>query len=490
MATEQIYREIAQRTGGNIYLGVVGPVRTGKSTFIKRFVEQALLPRIQEESLKERTRDEMPQSAAGRTIMTTEPKFVPEQAIRLELPQGGSFQTRLIDCVGYMVPGALGNKEDSKPRMVKTPWSQEPIPFDEAAEMGTQKVIRDHSTIGIVMTTDGSISDIPRDSYLEAERRVIGELKDLGKPFLILLNCTQPETEQARQLAREMEAEYGQPVTPVNCLDLDGEAIGELLGQVLYQFPIRQIGIKMPRWINCLDSEHWLQKKLFQGLLELTEELNRMGDAKNLPIPAQEEITSLELEGMDLGTGNVTLRLELAGQLFYRIISESTGLEIRDESQLMPCVLQMARDKKAYDRVKNALEQVEATGYGIVMPEMEELQLEEPVIVNQGGKYGVRLSASAPSIHMLRADIDTQISPIVGTEKQSEELVMSLLRDFEEDPAKLWQSNIFGKSLHELVNEGLQSKLLHIPADARTRMQETLEQVINEGCAGLICIIL
>lgn len=490
MATEQIYQDIAQRTGGNIYLGVVGPVRTGKSTFIKRFVEQALLPRIQEENLRARTRDEMPQSAAGRTIMTTEPKFVPEQAIRLELPQGGFFQARLIDCVGYMVPGALGDKEDSKPRMVKTPWNQEPIPFDQAAEMGTQKVIRDHSTIGIVMTTDGSISDIPRESYLEAERRVVREMQEVGKPFLILLNSTQPEDPRVVQLARELSGEYGQTVTPINCLDLDGEAIGRLLGQVLYEFPIKQIGVRMPRWVNCLDSGHWLQKKLFQSLLSLAEGMNKMGDARQLPLAPQEEITALELDGMDLGTGQVTLKLELASQLFYQIISESTGLEIADESQLMPCVLQMARDKKAYDRVKSALEQVEATGYGIVMPEMEELQLEEPVIVNQGGKYGVRLSASAPSIHMLRANIDTQISPIVGTEKQSEELVVSLLQDFEENPAKLWQSNIFGKSLHELVNEGLQNKLLHIPADARVKMQETLEQVINEGCAGLICIIL
>ena len=490
MATEQIYQDIAHRTGGNIYLGVVGPVRTGKSTFIKRFVEVALMPRIQEESLKARTRDELPQAAAGRTIMTTEPKFVPEQAIRVELPQGGSFQARLIDCVGYMVPGALGDKEDAKPRMVKTPWSQEPIPFEQAAEMGTQKVIRDHSTIGIVMTTDGSISDIPRTSYLEAEQRVIREMKEVGKPFLILLNCTQPDSPQAVQLAQELTAQYGQTVTPVSCLDLDGEAMGQLLGQVLYQFPIKQIGIQMPRWVNCLDSGHWLQKKLYQGLLEMAEGMVKMGDAKEIQPPDQEEITGLELLGMDLGTGQVNLKLQLAPQLFYQIISESTGLEIADESQLMPCVLQMARDKKAYDRVKSALEQVEATGYGIVMPEMEELRLEEPVIVNQGGKYGVRLSASAPSIHMLRADIDTEISPIVGTEKQSEELVMSLLQDFEQDPLKLWQSNIFGKSLHELVNEGLQNKLLHIPADARTRMQETLERVINEGCAGLICIIL
>lgn len=491
MTTENIYRDIANRTGGDIYLGVVGPVRTGKSSFIKRFVECALLPQIESESLRTRTRDEMPQSAAGRTIMTTEPKFVPERAITIELPDGGSFCTRLIDCVGYLVEGALGHREESRPRMVKSPWFEEEIPFDKAAEIGTHKVIAEHSTIGIVMTTDGSISDIPREGYLEAEQRVILELREIGKPFLILLNSVHPQAPETVHLAQEMSMRYGQQVYPVNCLDLDGPSIGILLEKVLYQFPVQQIAVQMPRWVNYLEKGHWLQSQLYQALREYAATITKMEDVLFRPFPQQYScVTGLEQREMDLGSGTAVVELSLESGLFYQIIQETTGLDIQDESSLMPCIIQMAQDKKAYDRVRNALEQVEATGYGIVMPELAEMQLAQPEIVNQGGRYGVKLAASAPSIHMMRADISTEISPIVGTEKQSEALVMSLLNDYERDPEKLWQSNIFGKSLHELVNEGLQNKLLNLPEEARGRLQETLERVINEGCSGLICIIL
>ncbi len=491
MDTQDIYKDIAARTGGDIYIGVVGPVRTGKSTFIKKFMEELILPQMTNPALKNRARDELPQSAAGRTIMTTEPKFIPETAVTVDLEGGGSFKARLIDCVGYMVEGAMGHQEDEKPRMVKSPWFDEEIPFDLAAQTGTQKVIREHSTIGLVVTTDGSISDIPREKYQQAEAQVIAELEQIKKPFVILLNCVDPSTPQARQLAAQMQEQYGRTVLPVSCLDLDSAAIGRVLQSVLYEFEVKEIAFAMPKWITMLETGHWLQEAVYTAAQDFAASITQMKDVAQQGAPIQcDYLKSSRIRAMELATGRITLELELKPDIFYQVLGETTGLEICDEASLMPCIIGLAKAKREYEKIRSALEQVEATGYGIVMPTIGELRLEEPEIVRQGGRYGVRLKASAPSIHLMKATINTEISPIVGSEKQSEELVVSLLQDFEQDPLKIWQSNIFGKSLHELVNEGLQNKLLHMPQEARARLQETLERVINEGCSGLICIIL
>ena len=487
-----VCREIGARTGGDILIGVVGPVRTGKSTLIKQFMEKLVLPAIGPEDAKLRARDELPQSAAGRTIMTTEPKFIPESAVPLALEGGGECSIRLIDCVGYMVEGAMGHEENDKPRMVKSPWFDEEIPFDLAAETGTRKVIRDHSTIGIVVTTDGTISEIPRENYIPAEKRVIDELEALGKPFVILLNSTHPDAPETKTLAAEMEESYGRTVLPVSCLDLDEAQLGEILQKVLYEFPVRELDFALPRWVTMLDKGHWLQTEVYTAAMQLPEKISRMKDVSDSGRAALdcEAVESAALSGMNLADGVVRITVLLKPEVFYKVLSEQTGLEIGDEAGLMPCIIELAKAKRAYEKIRSAMEQVEATGYGIVMPSIDELSLEQPEIVRQGGRYGVRLEASAPSIHMMKAVIHTELRPIVGTEKQSEDLVQSLLKDFEDDPVRLWESNIFGKSLHELVNDGLQNKLLHMPQEARGRLQETLERVINEGCTGLICILL
>ena len=487
-----VCREIGARTGGDILIGVVGPVRTGKSTLIKQFMEKLVLPAIGPEDAKLRARDELPQSAAGRTIMTTEPKFIPESAVPLALEGGGECSIRLIDCVGYMVEGAMGHEENDKPRMVKSPWFDEEIPFDLAAETGTRKVIRDHSTIGIVVTTDGTISEIPRENYIPAEKRVIDELEALGKPFVILLNSTHPDAPETRAMAAEMEESYGRTVLPVSCLDLDEAQLGEILQKVLYEFPVRELDFALPRWVTMLDKGHWLQTEVYTAAMQLSEKISRMKDISDSGRAALdcEAVENAALSGMNLADGVVRITVLLKPEVFYKVLSEQTGLEIGDEAGLMPCIIELAKAKRAYEKIRSAMEQVEATGYGIVMPSIDELSLEQPEIVRQGGRYGVRLEASAPSIHMMKATIHTELSPIVGTEKQSEDLVQSLLKDFEDDPVRLWESNIFGKSLHELVNDGLQNKLLHMPQEARGRLQETLERVINEGCTGLICILI
>ena len=461
----EIYQDISTRTAGDIYIGVVGPVRAGKSTFIKRFMETQVIPNIDNVYRRERAKDELPQSGSGRMVMTAEPKFVPEEAVDIALDEGSSCSVRLIDCVGYMVEGAMGHEEDEKPRMVKSPWFEEEIPFDLAAETGTRKVIRDHSTIGIVVTTDGTISEIPRENYIPAEKRVIDELEALGKPFVILLNSTHPDAPETRAMAAEMEESYGRTVLAVSCLDLDETQLGEILQKVLYEFPVRELDFALPRWVTMLDKGHWLQTEVYTAAMQLSEKISRMKDVSDSGRAALdcEAVENAALSGMNLADGVVRITVLLKPEVFYKVLSEQTGLEIGDEAGLMPCIIELAKAKRAYEKIRSAMEQVEATGYGIVMPSIDELSLEQPEIVRQGGRYGVRLEASAPSIHMMKAVIHTEISPIVGTEKQSEDLVQSLLGDFEADPERLWESNIFGKSLHELVNEGLQNKLLHMP---------------------------
>ena len=492
MKETSVYRDIAARTNGDIYIGVVGPVRTGKSTFIKKFMENLVIPNIENDYKRERATDELPQSAAGKTIMTTEPKFVPEEAAEINLDGETNFRVRLIDCVGYIVPSSIGYFENNAPRMVLTPWFEEEIPFNMAAEIGTDKVIREHSTIGLVVTSEGSVTDIPREEYHEAEQRVIGELREIKKPFAVILNCAEPDSPETKRIAAEMEEEYKAPVIALNCLKMKVDDIREILSGVLGTFPVREIAVDIPKWLMGLEKEHWLRKAVVEPVADFAKNISKVSEIRNLvpKISDCEYVKDVSLKNIDLGTGRADITVIINPELFYKILSEETGLEINGESGLMPCMKELADIKRKYERIRGALDQVEAVGYGIVMPTIDELTLEEPEIVRQGGKYGVKLRASAPSVHMMRADITTEVAPIVGSEKQSEDLVRYLLDEFEEDPAKIWESNIFGKSLHELVNEGLHTKLSRMPQEARLKIQETISRIINEGCSGLVCLIL
>ncbi len=492
MKETSVYRDIAARTNGDIYIGVVGPVRTGKSTFIKKFMENLVIPNIENDYKRERATDELPQSAAGKTIMTTEPKFVPEEAAEINLDGETNFRVRLIDCVGYIVPSSIGYFENNAPRMVLTPWFEEEIPFNMAAEIGTDKVIREHSTIGLVVTSEGSVTDIPREEYHEAEQRVIGELREIKKPFAVILNCAEPDSPETKRIAAEMEEEYKAPVIAMNCLKMKEDDIREILSGVLGTFPVREIAVDIPKWLMGLEKEHWLRKAIVEPVADFAKNISKVSEIRNLvpKISDCEYVKDVSLKNIDLGTGRADITVIINPELFYKILSEETGLEINGESGLMPCMKELADIKRKYERIRGALDQVEAVGYGIVMPTIDELTLEEPEIVRQGGKYGVKLRASAPSVHMMRADITTEVAPIVGSEKQSEDLVRYLLDEFEEDPAKIWESNIFGKSLHELVNEGLHTKLSRMPQEARLKIQETISRIINEGCSGLVCLIL
>lgn len=492
MTNNNIYHDIAERTGGDIYIGVVGPVRTGKSTFIKKFMENMVLPNMEDGARRERATDELPQSSGGRTIMTTEPKFIPEDAVEISLPSKSKMKVRMIDCVGYIVPSALGYIEGEAPRMVKTPWFDEDVPFNMAAEIGTRKVISEHSTIGLVVTTDGSISEIPRNEYKDAEERVINELKEINKPFVVLLNCKNPKSPSADALASKLTAEYEAPVVPVNCLELTQDEIGNILSQILFEFPIKEVKIDMPGWITSLSKNHWLRTGLFEKISSEAKKLKRVRDITSFAdaISENEHIVASSIDGMNLATGSAKITVALHPNLFFKMIEEETGISVENEQGLMKKMKEFSAEQNEYRKFKNALEEVEATGYGIVLPDVDDLTLEEPEIMKQGGRYGVRLRASAPSLHIMRADIQTEVAPIVGSESQSEELIKYLLKEFEENPAMIWESNIFGTSLHELVNEGLHNKLYRMPGDARLKLRETLERVINEGCSGLICIIL
>ncbi|MDY4255676.1 MAG: stage IV sporulation protein A [Oscillospiraceae bacterium] len=491
MTDTSIYKDIAARTGGDIYIGIVGPVRTGKSTFIKRFFETMIIPDMPADFARERMIDELPQSSAGRTIMTTEPKFVPEKAVKLQLDKSSDISVRLVDCVGYIVPSSLGYIENENPRMVKTPWYDDEIPFNMAAEIGTKKVIREHATIGLVITTDGSISEIPRDEYEEAEERVINELKEINKPFTVVLNCVYPQSTASIALAAELTEKYGVPVIPLNCLNITDEEISSLLATVLCEFPVKKVIISLPGWFSDMSTDEEVKHGLIDSLRKEGAEIKKMREIGKLSDAVEKctAVTYVSTQSIDRGSGTVYLKADMDSTIFYEMLSAVSGENITDDSELITSMRRLVEIKKKYDRIAAALEQVNSTGYGIVMPSVDELTLEEPEIVKQGSRYGVKLKASAPSIHMMRADIKTEVAPIVGSERQSEDLVKYLLDGFEEDPSKIWQSNIFGKSLDELVNEGLRAKLTHMPDEARMKLQQTLERVINEGCSGLICII-
>ena len=488
----KLYQDIANRTQGDIYVGVVGPVRTGKSTFIKRFMDLLVIPNIENEYKKERARDELPQSAGGRTIMTTEPKFIPNEAVEITIGDNLKLKTRMVDCVGYLVNNAIGYLEDDMPRMVKTPWFEEEIPFEQAAEIGTKKVIEEHSTIGILVTTDGSITDIPREDYVSAEERVVKELKELNKPFVIVLNSDDPFSDYTKNLAMELEQKYQTSVIPTDCSRLDMEDIEEIFGKILYEFPIEKMNINFPKWVDGLSDSHWLKEELYNEIKDAFSNIHILKEVNSgvVKLQSTQIINKTVIDEIKLGEGTVNISINLYDELFYKVLTEISGVEVNNEGDLFSIITSLAEVKKEYDKISNALEEVKATGYGIVTPSIDELILDEPEIIKQGSRFGVKLRARAPSIHLIKAEIETEVSPIVGSEKQSEELVNYLLSNFEDDPTKIWESNIFGRSLHELVNEGLQTKLAKMPVDAQSKLQETLERIVNEGSGGLICIIL
>ena len=487
-----LYDQIAKRTAGSIYIGVVGPVRTGKSTFIKRFMEQLVLPHLENTYQRDRARDELPQSGSGRTIMTTEPKFVPEQAVEISPDGVSKLKVRLIDSVGYLVPGAMGADEEGTPRMVMTPWAPEEIPLAQAAEIGTKKVMEEHSSIGIVMTTDGSITDIPAGDYEQAQSRAISDMLATGKPFVILVNSEHPESAEAKNQARRLSQQYGVGARAVNALTMDEEQIQSILTDLMYEFPATELRFFLPGWVRVLPDDSPVKTALYDAMREQAGKLTKIAQAE----PAMKEllklaqVQSFAVTDVDLGTGTITAELSVPESLFYELLSQKTGLEIAGELDLMQILTDLAAEQQEYARVKSAMEQVRATGYGIVMPDPSELHLDKPEIVRKGSSYAVHLKASAPSIHLMRANIETELSPIVGDEQQSDELIKYLLGEYEGDTEKLWQSNIFGKSLYDLVTEGLNTKIQRMPEDARQKLTRTLARMINENTGGMICILL
>lgn len=487
-----IYDDIRQRTDGSVFIGVVGAVRTGKSTFIKKFMEALVIPNIQDADRKVRTIDELPQSAAGRTIMTTQPNFIPEQGVDITVNEHHNLKVRLVDCVGYMIKGAQGDTEDGKPRMVKTPWFKQEIPFEKAAEIGTYKVISEHSTIGILVTCDGTISDIPRENYVAAEESVVAQLKKIGKPFVIVLNSAQPQSPAAKQLRDQLQKKYSVATVLVNCLEITKGIIEEILSLALKEFPLKEIKLAIPKWVAMQNNDFEFKKQIKEDIKNAFASVRKSAGLDNAvkTLAQSKNILSASTESVDFGSGTAKINVEVDKNIYYDTLCSITGEKICDDWTLMKLISRLCKASEEYQKLAPALQEVENTGYGIVMPSIDQLRLEEPEIVRQGQKFGVRLKASAPSLHILKADIHTEVSPIVGSEANSEELVTGMLKNFENAPLDIWQSDIFGNSLQNLVTQGLNTKLLNVPQEARGKLQETIQQVINEGCQGLICVIL
>lgn len=487
-----IYEDIAKRTQGDIYIGVVGPVRTGKSTFIRKFMEKLVLPNIENEFKRERTKDEIPQSGSGKTIMTVEPKFVPADGVEIKIRETVSLKIRMVDCVGYIVDGALGHEEEGKQRLVSTPWSQEAMTFEKAAEIGTKKVIRDHSTLGIVVLTDGSVTGIERKSYISAEERVISELQALNKPFAIVLNTLDPDSEETELLRAELEEKYNAPIVPLNVLAMDEEDIENVMETVLYDFPLNEIRINLPEWVEGLERNHWIKSNIIFTLKQSIEEIGKIRDIGSI-VKGFSELEFLEdtaVDNVELGEGVISIDLTAKQGLFYNVLEEKSGFKIEGDHQLLSLITKLSRVKNEYDKIEDALMDAKTKGYGVVAPSLEELSLEEPEIIKQGKQYGIKLRANAPSLHIIKADISTEISPIVGSQNQGEEMVKYLQEEFEQNPSEIWDSNMFGKSLHDLVKEQLQSKLYTMPEEIRVKIQKTLQKIINEGSMNIITILL
>ncbi len=492
MEKVDIFKDIAERTGGDIYFGVVGAVRTGKSTFIKKFMELVVIPNIENESDRQRAQDELPQSAAGRTIMTTEPKFVPNQAVSIEVDEGLEVNIRLVDCVGYTVPGAKGYEDENGPRMINTPWYEEPIPFHEAAEIGTRKVIQEHSTIGVVITTDGTIGEIPRRDYIEAEERVVNELKEVGKPFIMIINTVQPYHPDTEQLRQSLSEEYDIPVIAMSVESLRETDVYNVLREALFEFPVLEVNVNLPSWVMVLNEGHWLRQSYQEAVQETVKDIKRLRDVDRVvwQFSQYEFIDRASLTGIDMGQGVAEIDLYAPDELYDQILKEVVGVEIRGKDHLLKLMLDLSHAKIEYDQVADALRMVKQTGYGVAAPALADMSLDEPEIIRHGSRFGVKLKAVAPSIHMIKVDVESTFEPIIGTEKQSEELVRYLMQDFEDDPLSIWNSDIFGRSLSSIVREGIQAKLSLMPENARYKLKETLERIINEGSGGLIAIIL
>lgn len=486
-----LYNDIKARTGGEIYLGVVGPVRTGKSTFIKRFMEQLVLPGMEDTHTKERTRDELPQSSAGKTIMTTEPKFIPKEAAEISLGDGVDVRVRLIDCVGFMVEGAAGHIENDEERRVKTPWFEEEIPFTEAAELGTRKVITDHSTIGLVVTTDGSFGDIRRGNYVAAEEKTIKELKTLNKPFLVLLNSMRPYSEETKQLARQMEETYGVRVMPVNCEQLKKEDILTILEAVLNEFPVTEIDYYIPKWLEILPADHWLKAGIIQAVREMMKKTVHMRDLQSaLPPENGEAVKRIKIMSMKMDDGSVQAEVQVDDSHYYRILSEYVGMPIEGEYQLMQTLRELASMQKEYEKVADAVNQVRMKGYGVVTPDRGEIILDEPQLVRHGNKYGVKMKAQAPSINLIKAQIETEIAPIVGNEQQAQDLIRYIRENAGQGEDGVWSTNIFGKSIEQIVDDGIQAKVSQLTEDCQSKLQDALQKIINDSNGGMICIII
>jgi len=492
MEKYDIYKDIAVRTGGDIYVGVVGPVRTGKSTFITKFMEKLVIPNISSKLQKQIATDEMPQSADGKTIMTTQPKFIPSNGVKVQFKNKSQANVRLIDCVGYLVDGAVGHVEDDKPRLVKTPWSEKEIPFEKAAEIGTKKVIEEYSTIGIVMTTDGSFGEIPRSNYVSAEERVVGELKSLKKPFVIVLNCKEPNSEKSVKLASELESKYDVSVVCLNALELNAEDIGYVMEKALLEFPMQSFNVNIPRWMQSLPENSQIIKEIITSVKEVSENVEKMRDFYQIDglFADSEKFEPIKTDEVKLGEGVAEYSIKAKDGLYFDVLSEQCGEDIRDDYELINYIKSFAEEKRKFVKIKDALKCAEEDGYGVVLPTVEEMNLEEPILVKQGGKYGVKLKASAPSLHIMKVDVSAEVSPIVGTEKQGEDLINFIMTKFEDNPSGIWETNMFGKSLHDLVNEGLAGKLTAMPKDAQGKMRKTLTRIVNENRGGILCILL
>ncbi|WP_100331426.1 stage IV sporulation protein A [Bacillus xiapuensis] len=492
MEKSDIFKDIAERTGGDIYLGVVGAVRTGKSTFIKKFMEQLVLPNIENEAERARAVDELPQSAAGKTIMTTEPKFVPNQAVSINVDEGLEVNVRLVDCVGYVIPDAKGYEDENGPRMIHTPWFEEPIPFHEAAEIGTRKVIQEHSTIGVVITTDGTVGEIPRENYLDAEERIIAELKEVGKPFIMIVNSARPFHPDTDGLRDSLIEKYDIPVLAMSVESMRESDILNVLREALFEFPVHEVNVNLPGWVMVLEENHWLRGHYQEAIKETVQDIKRLRDVDRVVqlFNDYEFIENAGLAGMDMGQGIAEIDLFAPNDLYDQVLKEVVGVDIRGKDHLLEIMQEFANAKREYDQVSDALRMVKQTGYGVAAPSLADMSLDEPEIIRQGSRFGVRLKAVAPSIHMIKVDVESEFAPIIGTEKQSEELVRYLMQDFEDDPLSIWNSDIFGRNLSSIVREGIQGKLSLMPENARYKLKETLERIINEGSGGMIAIIL